>query len=41
VDPSLAVVTDPVDLDDPSARELARGALAALRALRAVLEAPS
>jgi len=29
------------DLDDASARDLARGALCALRALRAVLEAPS
>jgi hypothetical protein len=43
VDPSLAVANEaePLDLDDASARDLARGALAALRAIRAVLEEAS
>jgi len=41
VDPSLAGGTDPVDLDDPSARDLARGALCALAAIRAILEGAS
>jgi len=45
VDPSLRLAQDPggdlVDLDDASARDLARGALFALRALRAALEEPS
>ncbi|HEY3822625.1 MAG TPA: hypothetical protein VGL81_35915 [Polyangiaceae bacterium] len=41
VDPSLAGPGDDVDLDDASARDLARGALCALRAIRAVLEEPS
>ena len=41
VDPSLGDAADSVDLDDPSARELARGALGALAAIRAVLEGAS
>jgi molybdopterin/thiamine biosynthesis adenylyltransferase len=41
VDPSLGVAESDVDLDDASARDLARGALFALRALRAALEEPS
>jgi len=41
VAPSLAIAEDAVDLEDPSARDLARGALAALRAIRAALEDPS
>jgi hypothetical protein len=41
VDPSLGVGADAVDLDDASARDLARGALCALRAIRAALEEPS
>ncbi len=41
VDPSLGVVVDAVDLDDASARDLARGAMCALRTIRAALEGPS
>jgi hypothetical protein len=37
VDPTLEIATDPVELDDPAARELAGGALCALRVLRAAL----
>jgi len=41
IDPSLAVASsDPemLDLDDTSARDLARGALFALRAIRSIIE---
>jgi molybdopterin/thiamine biosynthesis adenylyltransferase len=42
VDPSLGLTTtEHVDLDDAGARDLARGALCALRAIRAALERPS
>lgn len=41
VDPSLGLATEHVDLDDAGARDLARGALCALRAIRAALERPS
>ena len=41
VDPSLVVEVDAVDLDAPSASDLARGAMCALRAIRAALEGPS
>jgi molybdopterin/thiamine biosynthesis adenylyltransferase len=41
VDPSLGIEADTVDLEDPGARDLARGALHALRAIRAAIEGSS
>jgi hypothetical protein len=41
VDPSLGVAPETAELEDPVARDLARGARVALAAIRAVLEEPS